>query len=115
MDRLGAQRSGTVDTAKPVLRSAVSADHLVSMLRTALDSMDIPRIRRNDHSMAIRRLEEYLRAAGSDTVNVDERMVEGFEAWLAGRSESGRATYAPRWKCMSPRIPCSTRPSTLPS
>jgi len=84
------QRSETKDTARPVLRRDVSAAALVSLLRSALDAMDIGRIRRNDHSMAVRRFEEYLAARGDDHVQVDETLVSDFLDWLVGEDEPSR-------------------------
>ena len=93
MNAIRSQHGEATDTAKPVLRKVVSADDLVSMLRTALDTLGLSRIRRNDHSMAIRRFEEYLKASGDDPVNVDESLIMELEHWLVGQDEMSRAYY----------------------
>ena len=79
-----------VDVAKPVLKKSVTVPKLIRLLRSQLDSMNLHRIRRNDRSMAIRRLEKYLGAVPRDPLVVNEQLLSDFENWLVGDDQSSR-------------------------
>lgn len=90
MNALRTTANDGVDIDVPVLAKPLSAPELISMLRSQLDSMDLPRIRRNDRSMAIRRLEAYLGAVPQDPVVVNEQFLNDFEDWLVQGDEASR-------------------------
>jgi len=90
MNALPTDRVSDIDVNVPVLKEPVTAAGLVSLLRSQLGSMNLPRIRRNDHVMAIRRLEAYAAAVPHDPLIVDEALLNDFENWLVGGDESRR-------------------------
>jgi integrase len=91
MNALTTSKPSDVDVEVPVLETPTAAE-LIGMLRAQLDRMGLDRIRRNDHGMAIRRLEAYLATRPAGTVAVDEALLNAFEDWLVDGTES-RRTY----------------------
>ncbi|MCE9614407.1 MAG: hypothetical protein K8T26_09030, partial [Lentisphaerae bacterium] len=65
---------------------------LVALLRAQLDAMGLPRIRRNDHAMAIRRLEAFIATLPTPPTSVDELLLNAFEDWLV-QGEVSRRGY----------------------
>ena len=89
MHALGSNNLAEIDVSAPVM-GPLTAGELVSMLREQLDSMGLPRIRRNDRTMAIRRLEAYLAAVHHESLVVDEKLLNDFEDWLVGHADDRR-------------------------
>lgn len=90
MNELKTSRAIDVDIAVPVLKSPPTSAGLAGMLRSQLESMGLPRIRRNDRSMAIRKLEAYLSTLPAGPVGLDEALLNSFEDWLVNGDEARR-------------------------
>ena len=78
-----------MDVTVPVLRDPVTSAALIDMLRSQVQSMGLDRIRRNDHCMAVRRLEAYLATLPAGTVNLDEALTDFVEVSLRGEIQKG--------------------------
>ncbi len=93
MNELRTSRVDDVDVTGPVLRAPQAPAGLVASLRAQLDAMKLPRIRRNDHAMAIRKVEVYLSTLSADSVDLNESLLDAMEDWLVQGDEARRAYH----------------------
>lgn len=92
MNELRTNRVDEVDVKIPVLKEPVTPSGLIVLLRAQIESMGLPRIRRNDFSMGVRSFEGFL-ATTTGAIIVDEVLLNSFEDWLVAGNESKRIYF----------------------